>query len=118
MWVIAPTRHGAHNWEGIGSSTALRALQALRLYMAKLSSLNLPQVLEGGGLLAGHSMGGHGAWVTGASQPDLFSCLSVGSSWINKEEYGQANAFFELDVQISYVDSGMYLDKNFHLFYN
>jgi S-formylglutathione hydrolase FrmB len=74
--------------------------------MAKLRTLALPQVLESAGLLAGHSMGGHGVWVTAASNPDFFSCLSAGSSWIKKEEYGQANAFFGLDVQNSFVDSG------------
>ncbi len=28
-WVLAPTRAGAHNWEGIGLKTAFAALDAL-----------------------------------------------------------------------------------------
>ena len=44
-------------------------------------------------------MGGHGAWTVGTHHPSSFSCVAALASWINKEEYGQANAFFALDVQ-------------------
>lgn len=29
LWLLAPTRHGAHNWEGPGELTAMTALRSL-----------------------------------------------------------------------------------------
>ncbi len=29
MWVLAPTRHGAHNWQGVGQMTAIAAIHHL-----------------------------------------------------------------------------------------
>ena len=64
----------------------------------------LPQLRLGSGLVSGHSMGAHGAWMAALNSPDLFSCLAPLSGWINKEEYSNSNAFFELDIGNSYVD--------------
>ena len=94
MWLLAPTRHGAHNWEGVGSRTALDAVDALaslvaayrgtHVVEAEVDSMTpsaahadvkaphwctawrdearcLPRVDTNRILLAGHSMGGHGA---------------------------------------------------------
>ncbi len=49
----------------------------------------------------GHSMGGHGAWVAAVSNPDDYVCVVPVSSWIGKEDYHVANAFFSLDPQVS-----------------
>ena len=61
LWVLAPTRHGAHNWEGPGELTAVTALQRL----AELT-INTPWIESKADanhvVFAGHSMGGHGAW--------------------------------------------------------
>lgn len=38
LWVVAPNRHGAHNWEGNGHKTALSAVDAL----AALSRAHFP----------------------------------------------------------------------------
>ena len=54
--------------------------------------------------MAGHSMGGHGAWLVAASAPDRFLCLSPAAGWIRKEEYHVSNSFFRLDVANSFID--------------
>ena len=56
-WLLAPTRHGAHNWEGPGHLTALSALRALS---EVASRLRVKEPDAGRVLVAGHSMGGHG----------------------------------------------------------
>ena len=45
------------------------------------------------------------------NSPDRAVCVSAAASWIKKEEYSTANAFFEMDVANSYVDPGGYIDK-------
>ncbi|KAJ1420687.1 hypothetical protein B484DRAFT_399786 [Ochromonadaceae sp. CCMP2298] len=101
--LLAPSRFGAHNWEGVGELSAKHALLALQRVLQR-SALPLPQVRLGGGLSSGHSMGAHGAWLAALNSPDLFSCLAPVSGWINKEEYGDANAFFRLDIGSSFTD--------------
>lgn len=51
-------------------------------------------------------MGGHGAWISGINHPDSYACLSAAAGWIRKEEYGNANAFFEFDIQNSFISPG------------
>ena len=105
-WVVAPDRFGAHNWEGIGELSAQRSVPAL----GELLSCHpwLPQLhSDGGGILAGHSMGGHGAWMSGVNSPDQYACVVSASSWLSKEKYHSSNAFFELDVQGSYVEPAL-----------
>ena len=119
--VLAPSRFGAHNWEATGELSARHALTSLKTILHRSLSLKLtpksvtkvstarsmlplPQVRIGSGVVSGHSMGAHGAWMLAVNSPDLFTCLAPLSGWINKEEYGAANAFFHLDSSTSYVE--------------
>jgi hypothetical protein len=52
-------------------------------------------------------MGGHGAWQVAVNSPDLSVCVSPSAGWIRKEEYNVANSFFELDMQNTFVNSGI-----------
>lgn len=52
-------------------------------------------------------MGGHGAWVVAVNNPERAVCVAPAASWIRKEEYAAANAFFDLDIQNSFVDPGI-----------
>lgn len=61
LWVLAPTRHGAHNWEGPGMLTAMKALEALSSYTKQMSFIEF-KADSSRMVVAGHSMGGHGAW--------------------------------------------------------
>ena len=61
LWVLAPTRHGAHNWEGPGELTAMAALRSLAKITEDASWAG-PQADANYVVIAGHSMGGHGAW--------------------------------------------------------
>lgn len=61
MWVLAPTRHGAHNWEGPGELTAMTALKSLA-HLTRESSWIRSKADPDHVVFAGHSMGGHGAW--------------------------------------------------------
>jgi len=63
MWLLAPTRHGAHNWEGPGEVTSLSALRNLAtLTVNAPSCLGEKSADPDRVIFAGHSMGGHGAW--------------------------------------------------------
>ena len=61
LWLVAPTRHGAHNWEGPGELTAMTALRSLARYTREVPWIAV-QANEDFVVFAGHSMGGHGAW--------------------------------------------------------
>jgi hypothetical protein len=116
FFVIAPTRFGAHNWEAVGSLSALHAVHALRDVLSHFPAL--PQIatssvgsesahdlqLVDAGVVAGHSMGGHGAWMLALANPQLALCTASAASWVRKEDYGKANAFFDLDIQNPLVD--------------
>ena len=41
--------------------------------------------------IAGHSMGGHGAWALAALAPARALGVAVGAGWAAKERYGHAN---------------------------
>ena len=66
LWVVAPTRHGAHNWEGPGESTAMTALAAFSK-LTKTAAWIPSKALSDATVIAGHSMGGHGAWYVNAA---------------------------------------------------
>jgi hypothetical protein len=100
FYVIAPTRFGAHNWEGVGDLSARESIRALQSLTSKFSQY-FPQSLEEFSIVSGHSMGGHGAWVVAENQPDAFVCSFPFSGWIKKEEYSNSNAFYELDIASS-----------------
>jgi len=74
--------------------------------MARFPSL-LPQVWPHDGIVAGHSMGAHGAWLLAANDPDASVCLSASAGWLAKEQYATSNAFFHLDVQNSFTQPGL-----------
>ena len=81
-WVLAPTRQGAHNWEYTGQWSAFAALDALpHVVSAANAAIDdagtgsggagvLPRVDSSRVLFAGHSMGGHGAWLLAMHAPD------------------------------------------------
>ncbi|KAK7493419.1 hypothetical protein BaRGS_00015319, partial [Batillaria attramentaria] len=103
MWVLAPTRHGAHNWEGPGALTAMASLEALadltRQHQWISNKADSAHVL-----FEGHSMGGHGAWHLATHYPDRAVGLAALAGWIKKEEYGDSNLFFRHDVATSHTD--------------
>jgi S-formylglutathione hydrolase FrmB len=82
-WVLAPTRHGAHNWEGIGMRSATCALEALGRWGGG-DDMEGRGVDAGRVLFAGHSMGGHGAWVISTHFPDLALGVASAAGWIRK----------------------------------
>lgn len=78
VWVLAPQRDGAHNWEGTGLQTAVHSILALDLLAnGRAARDGGGGVLKGRGadtsrvLFAGHSRGGHGAWMMGMHYPDM-----------------------------------------------
>ena len=103
IWVITPSRHGAHNWEAIGELSGHWSVLALQSYLRNFPEL--PQLDSEFGVFAGHSMGGHGSWIASVNRPDSTVCISATAGWIRKEEYGHSNAFFHLDLDNTHVDA-------------
>lgn len=120
-WVLAPSRHGAHNWQGIGQWHAFAAVRALKRRVATISNCSgvldaaadargsscsgwrsgfhcLPPADPARILFAGHSMGGAGAWHAATAAPDLAIAAAPAAGWLVKENYGDANAFMRLDL--------------------
>ncbi|CAD7926882.1 unnamed protein product [Amoebophrya sp. A25] len=120
-WVIAPTRRGAHNWEYTGFLSALAAVKALKRIIEATSSsssssissslsfpaLRLPQLDDEKMIYTGHSMGGHGAMVLATRAPGPMQAVAPLGMWIKKEEYGDSNRFFHLDVQNAHVEPSL-----------
>jgi len=104
-WIVAPDRHGAHNWEAIGDLSARSSLHQLQKALKRVPKL--PQISLQGNIISGHSMGGHGAWVVAVNNPDMAVCLSPSAGWIKKEEYGTSNSFFALDLSNSFIDPSL-----------
>ncbi|GAB1609702.1 uncharacterized secreted protein ARB_06907-like [Argonauta hians] len=103
IWLLAPTRHGAHNWEGPGALTAMTALD--RLQTLVLSAPWIDNKLAADHVIfAGHSMGGHGAWHLATHFPDRALAVISLAGWIKKEEYGDSNLFFRHDISTSHTD--------------
>eukprot|EP01084_Bolivina_argentea_P038027 70316_1 len=102
MWLLAPTRHGAHNWETIGKNTAMQALKTLILFAQKKTQYPADSTRI---VFAGHSMGGHGTWILATSFPDLAMGIIPQAGWYRKEYYGDSNTLFFYDIQNSFVDS-------------
>eukprot|EP01062_Namystynia_karyoxenos_P058746 TRINITY_DN50229_c0_g1_i1.p1 TRINITY_DN50229_c0_g1~~TRINITY_DN50229_c0_g1_i1.p1 ORF type:complete len:1059 (+),score=218.23 TRINITY_DN50229_c0_g1_i1:80-3256(+) len=114
-WLLTPSRHGAHNWEGPGRLSAATAL----LYLEQRTrELGAPAQRGGKGaaqwdpalagrlradasrvLAAGHSMGGHGAWAFATRHPEVIIGVAPTAGWLRKEKYGDSNEFYALDVQ-------------------
>jgi hypothetical protein len=83
MWVLAPERDGAHNWEGVGLQTALASLGALRALAARTDAPARADRIH----VTGHSRGGHGALMVGLSQPDRCMSVSSLSGWYKVHMY-------------------------------
>ncbi|CAG2189140.1 unnamed protein product [Mytilus edulis] len=105
-WLLAPTRHGAHNWEGPGVLTAMTALDTLSKLTEDYSWLTMKADQERV-IFTGHSMGGHGALNLATHYPDRALGLISLAGWIKKEEYGDSNLFFRHDIAASHVDPGV-----------
>lgn len=104
VWVCAADRHGAHNWEYTGHHTAHAAATALSL-LSQHSGFGGKFRADPSALVyAGHSMGGHGAWVCATLQPDLARGVASIAGWLTKEHYGDSNMIFTLDHAIPYID--------------
>ena len=108
FWIVAPTRHGAHNWEEGGRLSALRALANMNEATAAAPGLAPFVPIDTERLLiAGHSMGGHGAWVVALQAASRVLGVASVSGWAKKETYGDANFLFDQsvsDISSSYVE--------------
>ena len=94
QWVVAPTRHGAHNWEQGGQRTALAAVDAMAAALPPLMAPGVP--LDSQRLLyVGHSMGGHGAWVGAVQGAARAVGVASVAGWTRKETYGDSNYLLE-----------------------
>eukprot|EP00929_Paragymnodinium_shiwhaense_P102151 TRINITY_DN65337_c0_g1_i1.p1 TRINITY_DN65337_c0_g1~~TRINITY_DN65337_c0_g1_i1.p1 ORF type:complete len:939 (+),score=30.74 TRINITY_DN65337_c0_g1_i1:59-2875(+) len=104
FWLLAPTRHGAHNWEGPGHITALSALRSLPEIAAVLqvAAPDINQVLIGG-----HSMGGHGSWLLAAALRDTAMGLASSASWLRKDQYADSNKVLLHDLAAAHVDPAL-----------
>ncbi|CAE8684080.1 unnamed protein product, partial [Polarella glacialis] len=100
-WLLAPTRHGAHNWEGPGHAAALAALRALPKVAAKLG-VQEPDI--GRVLVAGHSMGGHGSWLLASALRDQALGLASSASWLRKDQYADSNKVMLHDIAAADVE--------------
>nr|XP_006825285.1 PREDICTED: uncharacterized protein LOC102809823 [Saccoglossus kowalevskii] len=102
-WVLAATRHGAHNWEGPGALTSITALDTLEKITFSASWLKT-KASASHVIFAGHSMGGHGAWHLATHFPDRALAVMSLAGWIKKEEYSDSNEFFRHDTSTSHTD--------------
>ena len=87
-WVVAPTRHGAHNWEQGGHLAALAALDALAHTSRTEGVRRLPSHVRIDNervLFCGHSMGGHGAWAAAVHAASRALGVASVSGWTRKE---------------------------------
>jgi pimeloyl-ACP methyl ester carboxylesterase len=64
-------------------------------------------------LVAGHSMGGHGAWLLATVAPDLVRAVNPNAGWLCKEFYGDSNTLFLFDSRLDGAWS-LFFDRNVH----
>ncbi len=78
---IAPTNRRPYgfDWEDWGRQDALEVLE-----LAQQRFHTDPQRTY----LTGHSMGGHGVWILGATFPDHFAAIGPSAGWISWATYG------------------------------
>lgn len=81
-YLLALSRHGAHNWEGLSLRHAIKALDALTAW----KDAGPPQIV-----VAGHSMGGHGAGLLAAALGSRAKGVAINAGWPRKEVYGESN---------------------------
>ena len=113
FWLVAPTRHGAHNWEQGGRLSALAALDSLAASSRTHGTASLPAAVPIDArrvLFVGHSMGGHGAWAAAVHSASRTIGVAAVSGWLRKETYGDSNFLFSQsvnDVSTSYVEPSL-----------
>ncbi len=78
--LVAPTNRRPYgfDWEDWGQLDALEVLE-----LAQKTLRTDPQRTY----LTGHSMGGHGAWINGATFPDRFAAIAPSAGWISFWSY-------------------------------
>ena len=103
-WVLAPEREGAHNWEGTGYQTAMHALGVLETLSRTHPVLSKSPADSSRVIFAGHSRGGHGAYMTSQHHGDRAVGVAALSGWWRREQYADANILFDLDLQLSFLD--------------
>ena len=106
-WVLAPQREGAHNWEGTGFHTAQEAVVALARLSREHPALVTYAADSRRLLFAGHSRGGHGAYMMSMHHPDWAVAVAALSGWWRREQYGDANIMFDLDLQLSFMEPAL-----------
>ncbi|MCE9594878.1 MAG: prolyl oligopeptidase family serine peptidase [Planctomycetes bacterium] len=81
LWIVAPTnrRPFGFDWQDWGHDDAYEALGA-----ALTLSGGDPQRV----FLTGHSMGGHGTWHLGATDPWRFAAIAPSAGWSSFDTYG------------------------------
>ncbi len=81
FWLCAPTNRRAFgfDWQDWGRRDAYDALSAA----LAISGADPARVM-----LTGHSMGGHGAWLLAANDPDRFAALAPSAGWRSFDTYG------------------------------
>ena len=86
-----------------GRLTALSALTAIRRLSAAPPFLD--KLAHGSDvMIAGHSMGGHGAWHLATTIRGNLTALLPAAGWLSKEDYGDSNILFRHDVGVAYSD--------------
>ena len=106
-WVLAPQREGAHNWEGTGLHTAEEAVAALARLSREHPALITYAADSRRLLFAGHSRGGHGAYMMSMHHPDSAVAVAALSGWWRREQYADANILFDLDLQLSFLEPAL-----------
>jgi dienelactone hydrolase len=78
--VVAPTNRRPYgfDWEDWGR---LDALEVLELAQKELGTDRRRTYLTG------HSMGGHGTWILGATYPDRFAAIAPSAGWVSMASY-------------------------------
>jgi hypothetical protein len=102
-WLVAPSRHGAHNWETTGHWTALKAMESL----VQISSMFGSIIDTSKRIYVGHSMGGHGALLLAVLHPDSALCAVPLHGWLRKDSYGHANRLWVNDIGKSYLEANL-----------
>jgi pimeloyl-ACP methyl ester carboxylesterase len=94
--LAAPTnrREYGFDWEDWGRLDALEVLE----HFGQITPHDPQQVY-----LTGHSMGGHGTWIIGATYPDKFAAIAPSAGWTTFWSYGGAEHFDKNQTPITRI---------------